>query len=306
MLMMLVMGFVPTLNVAPEYAYAQNCNPGETSGNIRGYAMTDHIGAIYMNTESWNADPLGLGNTPTSVYFSVSFDRQTGFWSGRGWNAHVGWVDFGEVDPSLSYSKQARFEASAANPQSWGGLEPIIDLSAVSYVNDPGGFVGLGTNGDYSISGGSTTLDTPVGARYVDFSNVILDLTVGDCNERVDILLNGVTTLYREQCPIPAPVIQWTTNDVTNCIATQGLWSGMKGVSGQELASGMITESNQPVTFRLSCTGVGSGGTVYGDAIASCGEVTGPEPDPGNPGGGTGPVIIDPTTGLPIPDFREV
>lgn len=293
-----IIGAVPAVGIAPQIADAQMCNPGDTTGNLSGYAMTETIGAIYMSTESWNADPLGIGHAQTSVNFSVSFDRQINRWNGRGWNPHVGWVDFGQTNPNLIVPQNAQMESVAANPSDWGEWNSFINLSGVNYVTDPGIFVGYGTNGDYTILGGTGTIDDVVGTGYIDFSNVSLLLN-SNCNESVDVLLNGVNVLYRPQCPITAPVIQWTSNDVTNCVATQGLWSGTKSTAGSEGASGPITESNTPVVFRLSCTGIGSGAVVYGDAYASCGDI-------GDPGGGGGPGGIDPTTGVVIPDFREV
>lgn len=298
----------PIIGTSPEVVHAQMCNPGQTSGNLGGYAYSPHIGNIYMSTEAWNEHE----SSETTVSFSVSYDTQLQVWTGRGWNPYVGWIDFGGENTILTWYRQAQMESVVTDPSAWGYMNSIIDLSEVVYSTNAGSFVGYGTHGDFTIDGGTITTDTPVGAQLIDFSNVILDLDPGDCHERVDVLLNGQPVIYRQVCPIPAPLIQWASQDVTNCTATQGLWTGDKGPSGEEFASGSITGTNTPVTFRLSCTGVGSGATVYGEAYASCGEGSGPG-DPGEPGGGGpggggpgGGGTIDPTTGVIIPDFREV
>ncbi|MCA9352108.1 hypothetical protein KC866_01840 [Patescibacteria group bacterium] len=291
----LVLLFVTVLVSGTPTAYAQ-CNPGETSGNLYGVAMTDEIGAIYMSTESWNDDPLGEGHDATTVEFYVSYDRQSNTWNGRGWNPYAGWVDFGGTNAANITARTAEFESVKQDPDSWGNWDPTIDLSPVSYEVDPGEFVGLATNGDYTGGGGGAGDDDYVGAGNIDFSGVELQTTVGSCDETVDVLLNGVNILYQESCPISAPTIQWTTNDITpnSCETGVGLWTGGSGSSradsGSETASANITDSNTPVVFQLHCEGADSGTTVTGTAFASCGT-----DDP-----------IDPTQGIIIPEFREV
>ena len=282
-----------SLVIAPASEVYAQCVPGETPGNLYGYAMTDEIGAIYMSTETWNDDPLSEGHATTSEEFFVSYDRQLDLWSGRGWNPHVGWVDFGDINAANITARTAEFESIKNNPAAWGNWDPLVDLSPVVYETDPGGFEGFATNGDYTIGGGDGSNDDYVGAGNIDFSNVGLQVVPSTCDEAVNVLLNGVNILYNESCSISAPTIQWTSVDVSNCQTSAGLWSspGLRGTTGSETASGSITTGNTPLVFRLKCIGDGSGADVFGTAIASC---------------GTGPDIIDPTTGIVIPEFKEV
>ena len=274
------------------------CDPGETSGNLYGYADTEAIGPIYLSTETWNDDPLGTGHEATTEIFSVTYNRSINRWDGRGWSPYIGWVDFGETNPINSTSQQAEFESVGNNPELWGDWDAIIDLSPVSYTTDPGGFTGLATNGDYTIGGAGESEDDLVGAGWIDFSGVTLETTTGGCDEAVNLILDGANILYRETCPISAPEIQWTSVDVSNCETDVGLWNSpgsraTQNTSG-ETAGGDITESNTPVVFRLKCVGDGSGNDVYGTAIASCGSDC------------TNDDCIDPTSGIVIPQFKEV
>lgn len=290
--------------VMPQAVIAQTCSAGDTPGNLSGYATTDNIGKIYMSTQSWNDDASVEGHATSTYSFYVNYDRNNQLWSGRGWNAYVGWVDFGETDPSNSTSRQAEMESISNDPDAWGGWNPIIDLSGVSYTTDPGGFVGFGTNGEYTIDGGGSGDDDLVGAGNVDFSNVILDDQ--PCDERVDLTLNNVNTLYRQNCDISAPTIRWTTTGIVSgsCESHAGPWLGGLGVSkpDENLAGDVtavdITSTNSPEAYVLKCTGSGSGANVFGEAYASCGTSDPSDPSDSDP--------IDPTTGIVIPEFKEV
>ncbi|MCA9352997.1 hypothetical protein KC901_02340 [Patescibacteria group bacterium] len=294
MLLVAGLGFI---QFSPTSVYAQ-CTPGETSGNLYGYAETEAIGPIYMSTESWNDDPLEIGHGTTTQEFSVSYNRQTERWDGRGWSPYIGWVDFGQTNSANIIAQTAEFESVLNNPDAWGNWDPTIDLSPVTYTTDPGGFVGLATNGDYTIGGAGETDDDLVGAGWIDFSNVSIETTAGDCDETVNLILDGVNILYQESCPIGAPEIQWTSVDVSDCETDVGLWASpgsrpTQNTSG-ETAGGSITESNTPVVFKLKCIGDGSGSEVYGTAIASCGSDC------------TNDDCVDPTSGVVIPEFKEV
>lgn len=295
---------------------AQACIPGESPGNLFGYAWSDEIGPIYMSSETWNADPLSEGHAQTSVGFYVTFDRQISLWGGRGWNPVVGWVDFGEVDSANIAQRRAEFESIKNNGDAWGDLESKIylgnetvelypgdfyEVPGITYETETGSFEGLAWNGTSTMAGSGPGDDDIVGAGSINFANVQLETELTNCDEAVNIVLNGVNVLYQETCSISKPTITWTSVDVSNCRTNVGLWSlpGERGTSGNELASGDITLANTPVIFRVRCTGDGSGASVYGTAYASCGPSTGcTNPDGCNP--------IDPTTGIVIPEFKEV
>ena len=283
------------LGSQPSQVLAQ-CVPGETTGNLYGVAQTEAIGPIYMSTLTWNDDPLGVGHPATSQIFSVSYSQTTGLWDGRGWSPYAGWVDFGETNAANISLQQAQFESVLNDPSGWGNWDPNIDLSPVSYSTDSGSFIGLATNGDYTVGGAGSGEDDLVGAGWIDFSTVTLDITLGDdCDENIDLILDGSNILYRDTCPIAPPTIQWTSTDVSNCETDIGLWASdglrpTQNTSG-ETAGGSITTSNTPVVFRLKCIGDESGNDVYGSAIASCGDDDGP---------------TDPTSGIVIPEFKEV
>ncbi len=286
----------------PTDVYAQ-CTAESGIGNLYGYATTSNgIGNIYMSTDSWN--DFGPGPTVSSPNFSVSYDRQTETWSGRGWNENVGWVDFGEVNAANIPAKTAEFESIKADQAGWGYWDPTVYLEDVSYVTDPGEFVGIGYNGDFT-SDGNATVDEPVGAGLIDFSNV--QIIESPCDEYVDVTLNNVNVLYQSNCSISAPTIRWTTTGVVpnSCEVDAGLWQGGIGASkadsnySGESASGAITTSNTPQVFRLKCERQSSPGNyVYGSAFASCGEIA--DCPPGET------CVIDPTTGVVIPVFKEV
>lgn len=265
-------------------------------GNLYGVIMTTFAGPIYMSTQSWN-DLSGQGTTNTSFY--TSYNRQTGLFGGRAWSPYLGWVDFGYTNQNLMVQKRAEFESPKANPAAWGNMPYQVDLSGVVYQSDPGAFVGLGKNYNFSIVGGTDYYEDVVGAKYLDFSDVVI--AQSDCNEHVDITLNNANVLYQESCSIPRPTIRWTSENVSDCQTGIGLWvspgsRATQNTSG-ELASGAITNQNTPVTFTIRCIGNGSGDVVIGSAYAWCGEIGDPN-DPGGPGG--------PGSGLVIPDYREV
>lgn len=266
-------------------ADAQTCDPNETPGNLLGFALTDNLDRIYMSTESWNlANPSDV----TTVDFYVDYDRQTGLWSGRGWNEIVGWVDFGYD----IIEKEARFEAPGdaydSGSDEWGNWSGVIALDEnmeingtsirpVRYSAQTGSFNGLGI--DAQLTGGENDPDEDdyVGAGIVDFSNV--SFVESDCDEYVDMFLNDVPVLHSSTCPLAAPTIKWTSQNVANCTTAEGLWasSGSKVsqyTSSNEKASGPITDVNSPVIFRLRCIGQQSGAEVYGVAVASCGDVS--------------------------------
>ncbi len=282
-----------TISPAPQ-AYAA-CTASSTSGNLAGHAVTDNLGNIYMSTEAWNA---AFPSDTTTIKFSVEFDRETGYFSGRGWNEDAGWVNF-------SYDitgREALFEVPPTDPEDWGNWNGLIDLSNVTYSTSSGSFVGLGSNAEYT--GGDDDDDDLIGAGDIDFSTVTFKDADDLCPESVNLFLNNRTILQQTSCDISAPTIAWTTEGITTgtCEIVEGLW-GSGQSSGDsitdnnttgETASGAITTANSPVSFRIKCTGDTSGDDVYGTAIAKCGIGTGGD----DTGGGTGVGVN--------PDFKEV
>lgn len=293
----------------------QPCVPGQTPGNISGFLTTETLGNIYLSTESWNENET----TQTSVEFYATYDRQLNRWDGRGWNKYAGWVEF---DP---LTQIATFTNVAADPINYGNWNPIITgLGNMTYNENLGQFVGTTSNEDYTIENANDYGDNLVGAGKIGFENVVYQTELTVCDENVNLYLDGVNTLYHEECPIAAPEITWTSNAVINCQTDDGLWQNpgsrnTQNISGEN-ASASITTSNSPQLFRLKCTGTGSGATVYGTAIVSCGPVI-EDPceidptsiactDPGycesNPSDPLCTPAVDPTSGIVIPDFKEV
>lgn len=262
---------------------AQSCSTGQTSGNLFGYLETDNIGYIYLSTESWNDDPLGEGHGTTNQGFSVSYDRLTDRFDGRGWSPYVGWVDFGEVMQSHSTNKVAEFEAPSNDSDSWGNWNPIIDLRNVTYQTDPGGFVGQGYNGDYTYVNDEEH-DNAVGSGYVSFENVAIVEPI--CSQFVSLTLNGQSDIYRNTCPVNETItINWASENVSNCRETSGNWSGPNlnnlpnpYQNGSDYTfTGNVTASSPSDTVTISCIG-DNGQTVTDSAQISCGSA--PSCDP--------------------------
>ena len=282
-------------------AHAQ-CTAGSSNGNLFGYATMSNIDGsandnrIYMSADSWDAEE----SVTTNQNFSVFYDTADDTWSGRGWSSEIGWVDFGP-------SRQAVFEEIQADTGTWGNWNPIIDLSNVTYNNDPGGFNGLGTNAgtDAFYTGVvNPILDGHVGAGFIDFSNV--SLVDSPCNEFVDMTINNNESYHQPLCPVDDPIIRWSTTNIVpgSCVATSGIWQ--PGVIGQTLSDNNtgtsitgtdVTTADTSFFIRMECEGVDSGNTILGQAAVSCGDRDPGDPvDPGDPGVG----------GTVIPEFREV
>lgn len=255
----------------------KSCNG--TSGNLYGYIDTDNLGRIYLSTESWNDE--NVGNT-TTTNFSVNYDRQMGIWSGRGWAAGtnatgaIGWVDFSYdqvnhkvrfVIPGNDYDNHILY--------TWGNWNAIVDLSRVNYSSQNGSFQGLGSDSHQDTGGIFSDLeDDPIGSSTWTFDHVQFQDPA--CPEHVNLFLNGTSYLHKNKCDIEKTLIQWTTENVTNCTATAGLWTLNTSRPTQNTgtsvhANASITEANTPVIFKLTCTGLSDNQPVVGTAIASCG-----------------------------------
>lgn len=266
---------------------AQSCGVNETSGNLIGYLMTDNMDEIYLSTESWNDDPLNLGHAPTTEIFSTSYDRQTGQFFGRAWSPVAGWVDF----DSQSTTFAAVYESIESNPDGWGYLDPVIDLSSVTYSVDSGSFNGFGYHGGYIYADPSN--DNEVGAGNIDFSAV--NLIQPSCTQFVSLAVNGASDINRSTCPVSAPVyINWASENVQNCVTNSSNWSG-PGLS--LLPNTYQTGTNYQFNgnfngdiISIACEGF-NGETIIDSAQINCGTIT------NNPGG---------TSSNPVPEFKEV
>jgi hypothetical protein len=280
-------GLLISLNSDSQTAHAQTCNAGGSAGNLLGYAtMTnlpsvDNANRIYMSTESWNLEEA----TTTSEPFAVSYNRNvvldSDTWAGKGWNKIIGWVDFGEDHLQNIAAETATFEGVRLGGAAWGYWNPVIKLSDVNYTTDPGGFIGFGTNGDFTSDAGIDD-DDYVGAGLIDFSNV--QLVEFPCDEYVNITLNNTNRIIQTECPINNPVVRWTTENIVSgsCKTAGGLWqtAGSRddnNTLGDETANNVTTENLMQI-IRLRCTGSDSGLDVYGQATAICGAV--PSCDP--------------------------
>ena len=248
------------------------------SGNLYGYIDTENLGPVYLSTESWN----DLNGTNTTVNFSVNYDRQMGIWSGRGWAAGtsatgaIGWVDF-------SYNQindEVRFVAPGNDydnniVDTWGNWTGVVDLSGVVYSNQNGSFQGTGLDSHVDTGGvGSETDDDYVGSGEWTFEQVQFQDPA--CPQNVNLFLEGTSRLHRSTCDINNILIQWTTENVTNCTATAGLWTLNtprldQNTGTTTYANNPVTDANTPVMFKLQCTGAFDNQPVEGIAIASCG-----------------------------------
>lgn len=249
---------------ATPYVEAAIC---DTTGNLDGWIDTENLGPVFINTQSWNAE--NPSNT-SSVNFGVEYNRQTGNWSGRGWNSLVGWVDF-------SYdqvNKIAQFVIPASNPGTWGNWKGEIILSAVSYSPQSGSFSGVGIDQHLDTGGVDDLItDDYIGSGEWTFDN--LSFTGSTCPENVNLFLNGTPFLHNEACPILKNDIniQWTSENVVDgsCTAV-GDWNI---TTSQNQYTGVAihpnTDINQTELFKLECIGEYSGSLVEGVAIASCG-----------------------------------
>mgnify|MGYP000194205804 FL=1 len=249
---------------------AESC-AADSSGNLFGVITSDKIPEpIYVSLDTWNADPLGLGNSLSNTDFNVNYDRNLGLWSGRGWNESVGWIDF----DTFSIKKQARVEDVVVNPAAWGYWDGIIDLKGVSYSTQVGTFTGSGESYDYTGDPFDPLEDVYVGLGQLSFSG--LTYVVSGCIESVNLYLNDTPSLYRTNCPIGIPTIKWTSENVSNCTTDVGPWktTGIKAIEnivGEPALAGLSSGSQ---ILKLKCTGIDSNKPVYGTAIMSCGAVT--------------------------------
>ncbi len=243
-----------------------------SSGNLYGYIDTENLGPIYLSTESWNKLS---GEASTSVSFYVNYDRQNGVWSGRGWNRQVGWVDF-------SYDQVndiVRFQTPGENTAFWGGWNGEVDLSKVVYSAQNGSFRGDGYGAHNNTGGVSSDLeDDYIGSGEWTFDGLVFQDP--PCPQNVNLFLDGTSYLYKKDCNISAPTIQWITEGVHDCVSVEGLWENRtrspKNIGTGIKANNDISESNAPVLFKLSCIGNYSGSAVEGVAIASCGGIVPP------------------------------
>lgn len=236
--------------------------------NLNGWIDTEHLDRVYVNTESWNNVSV---NPTSSVNFGVEYNRQSGIWSGRGWNETVGWIDF-------SYDQinhLAQFEIPPTDPEAWGSWNGEVDLSAVSYSAQSGVFEGLGFDSHIDTGGVfDSSEDDAVGSGQWTFAN--LEFTGSECPENVNLFLSGTPFLHSTTCDIDNLDIdiQWSSENVTNCNSTIGPWnnngfSQYTGTTNHPTAD--ITDINTPVLFKLECIGDYSGNSVEGVAVASCG-----------------------------------
>ena len=328
----LVVTSFTAFNYPMNQAQAQ-CTSGDLNGNLFGYAtmsnLSEPYNRIYMSTDSWN----DFEPTETTVNFGVSYDRIGEKWDGKGWSPEIGWVDFGGEDPSLSDLRQARFTEipilQSGQIDKWGGWNPIIDLANVFYSSDPGGFVNSGTNGfipdEYNTGDNNTTLDTPVGVSFVDFSKVTLQQQSLGCNEFVNLLVNDVSSYYQPNCPIPNPTLSWATENtlagsdvcrVVNSSSVNGVWNNPESPrsdSGSEEGVN-VPEGMSPSYYRIECKSSSVPGQYIQSNVvkAACGEQ--PPCNPGDPGCPDPVDPCDPATDpncnsigtITIPTFIEV
>lgn len=268
----------------------------QSSGNLFGYIIASELPSddqqnyIWMNSED---DPWDGGPS-----YGVTYDRNTGIFSGRGWNEGLRvWVDF-----DMGSSDEAQVLDAEGNPIGgfqWGYWDgEIKGLDNLIYSNNQGGLVPQGTqnadidgdgNTDFTYTwpydaqyvSGDSQDDVIVGMGELSFDEVVFGTSSipNECQEYVDVLANGRSSLHMNECGQEVE-LTWNTQNIApgSCetVNNGAPWSSQGARPEVELSgenAGPITEDNSPVYFTLECTGAISGNQVRGLAQVSCGEV---------------------------------
>lgn len=293
--------FIPPLFPSRNAEATQSCS-GE-SGNLEGTIMTDNMGDIYLSKESWDTSHP---SNPADVDFYVSYNTETGVWSGRGWNENVGWVDFNYdqqgkkvrfVAPGEEYDRLHDSDPNNDEPVEWGNWRGVADLSAVSYSVQDGHFYGKGHDEDGTTGDGDE--DETVGSGEWSFEKVNLFDPV--CPEQVHLLFNINGTLtseyHKDTCPIgdKSLILQWTSEGVHDCKSIAGPWDLISRPSqntGTDVRN--TDEIDGSAVFKMECKGDYTGVNVVTTVSASCGE------------NGPGDDDDDENNGIVVPKIIEV
>jgi len=248
----------------------------------------DYYDDIYVSDESWNE---AFPSDTTSENFEIVF-RDSVF-SGKGWSEDFGWVDF-----SYGTSDTGLFTNVNTYSDDWGGWTGNIeDLDTIQFKTSDGTWAGQAVAQNLTLN--DLGQDVYVGV-VIDFditagNLAFLSIDDDDCPEYVDLFINGAKNLNRATCPISAPSIKWTSQNIDSaidCTASGALWnSGASGfpnksetnTSGETAGDGIDTTASSgylatPQTITLTCTG-DSGNKVVGTAVVSCGNTPTPDTD---------------------------
>lgn len=272
--LILTLSLVVGVSTPTFYSEAQvDCSTygDQNIGNLIGYAIASNLPSdsnkIYMSStdDEWTS----------GEDYAVQYNRELAFFSGRGWNEELGWIDFdfGTEDQADAVSPDGSF--------AWGGYDGnIVGLKTITYSNNNGSF-SAGSAYDTEYVSGQSDGDVQVGMGELDFSNVLFDTSETipeECREKVDVFVNGRSTADIGICNQTA-TIAWNSNQVSNCQTTGSApWgsTGSKADSGSE-TSGTISSGDSPAYFRLECTGDITGNMITGVAKATCGNIDCPE-----------------------------
>jgi len=247
-----------------------DCSTYQNTGNLTGYIIATNLPEdgqnIYVNslTDPWEPDHG----------YSVSYvttENGGGYFTGRGWNETLGWIDFdyGTDDEADALSPDGNF--------AWGGYTGTIEgLQTVVYSTNTGSF-SAGEAKDTEYVSGQSQGDVQVGMGLLDFSNVSRANTPSDadgpCAETIDVLVNGRSSANIGACGQTATV-SWNSKNVSNCqTAGNAPWNspGSRGTSSSGENSGLITSGNSGSFFRIQCEGDNTNDIIVGSAQVRCG-----------------------------------
>mgnify|MGYP000206325536 CR=1 FL=1 len=275
---------------------AQDCSTYEdqNQGNLLGYILasnlpTDsdgHGNKIYVSSfdDIWTS-----GET-----YDVSYDRDTNLFSGRGYNRHIGFVDF-----DYGTSDQAYAPDAANNSYGWGDFGAyIFGLDELSYSNNAEQFLLSGDEDGNGVIDGSETGsgvynseyvsgqadgDAPVGLGQLDFSNVDID-TSGvfvpiECQEIVNLSVNGSPEAHINTCGGTVD-LTWSISDQIesgSCVAVSNSapWINPGSRSNTNILGETSGAINDTVNFIFECEGSVSGNTIRDTAKVTCGSTSG-------------------------------
>ena len=285
-------------------ASAQSCVDyvEQNNGNLLGYIVAsdlpsdDQENYIWVNSKD---DPWDGGPS-----YGVSYDSDTGVFSGRGWNEGLRvWVDF-----DYGTTDEAQVLDSDGDPVGgfkWGYWDgEVRGVDNLTYSNNQGGFTPLGSedvdvDGDGApdftytwpydaqyVSGGSSD-DVLVGMGELSFDQVVFDISSipSECQEYVDIVADGRSSLDIGSCG-ESVELTWSSQNVEagTCVTVDsGAPWVSQGARSETNLSGENSDAVEisPALFTLECIGSISGNTVVGRARVSCGD------DPSAGTGGT-------------------
>ena len=275
---------------------AQSCDAyiNQDVNNLLGYIVASDLPSSNQDNHIWVSskdDPWTGGPN-----YGVSYDRDLGIFSGRGWNEGLRvWVDF-----DMGTTDEAQVLDSAGDPIGgfqwgyWNGEIKGVDNTI--YSTNQGGFITSGTkNADIDNDGtpdgtytwpydaqyvsGSSQNDTPVGMGQLDFSQVVFDTSSAnipsECREYVDVLADGKSSKNLSTCSADNVTLTWNSKNIDPGSCTT-VSNGAPWVSpGARQEVNLSGENSGTITgksiFGIRCLGSITGNQITGNAAVTCG-----------------------------------